>query len=59
MIHHGWFRLGKMTISVPHPHRLRIQNQRVEEGLRTSGGAALALLAPVLHDHIWVDLPCK
>ena len=25
----------------------------------TSGGASLVLLAPVLHGHVWVYLPCK
>jgi hypothetical protein len=33
---------------------LRIQNRELLGSLRTSGSAALALLAPVLHDHIRV-----
>jgi hypothetical protein len=35
-----------------------IKKQRAMEAL-TSGGAALVLLAPVPHGHVWVYLPCK
>lgn len=35
-----------------------IKKQRAMEAL-TSGGAALVLLAPVLHGHLWVYLPYK
>jgi hypothetical protein len=50
----GYSKSGKEL----HGGDLETESERAAGGRLTSGGAALALLAPVLHEHIRVELPC-